>query len=74
MVLVGVADNGLGVPDEMKSHIFDHFRKGGQEWKRVGPFHCQEYGGRIWADDRVPGRPEEGAEIRFILKAAGIKE
>ena len=30
----------------------------------------ERYGGRIRADDRVAGRPEEGAAIRFTLKKA----
>ena len=28
----------------------------------------EAYGGRIWADDRVTGQPEQGAVIRFTLK------
>nr|WP_286680952.1 hypothetical protein [Methanoculleus sp. DTU007] len=30
----------------------------------------ERYGGRIWIEDRVPGRPDEGAAFRFTLKLA----
>ena len=72
---VCVADNGPGIPDDMKSLIFDRFRKGGsRSGKGLGLFIVrslvEEYGGSIRADDRVPKKPEEGAAIRFTLKAA----
>ncbi|MDD3071865.1 MAG: hypothetical protein PHX88_11800, partial [Methanoculleus horonobensis] len=39
-----------------------------------GLFICRtligRYGGRIWIEDRVPGRPEDGAAFRFTLKPA----
>jgi len=28
------------------------------------------YGGRIWVEDRIPGRPEEGAAFRLTLREA----
>ncbi|MDD3934147.1 MAG: hypothetical protein PHP55_09820 [Methanoculleus sp.] len=31
----------------------------------------ERYGGRIWADERVPGEPECGVAIRFTLRKAG---
>lgn len=75
VVTVCVGDNGPGIPDEMKPLIFDRFRKGGKRsGKGLGLFIArslvEEYGGSIRADDRVPGRPEEGAAIRFTLQAA----
>jgi two-component system, NtrC family, sensor kinase len=74
-VVVCVADNGPGIPDDMKPHIFDRFRKEGKRsGKGLGLFIVgslvAEYHGSIWADDRVPGKPEDGAAIRFTLKAA----
>ncbi len=76
-VRVCVADNGPGIPDDMKPFIFDRFRKGGSKsGKGLGLFIARSlvelYGGSIRADDRVPGKPEEGAAIRFTLKAAGM--
>ncbi|WAI01709.1 response regulator [Methanogenium organophilum] len=72
-VFVCVADNGPGIPDEMKSLIFDRFCKGRsrRSGKGLGLFIThklvEEYGGSIQAEDRVPGVPEEGAAIRFNL-------
>ncbi|MGA2105119.1 MAG: ATP-binding protein [Methanoregula sp.] len=75
-ILVTVADNGPGIPDEMKPQIFDRFRKGKSKksGKGLGLFitrHLIEgYGGTIWADDRVPGHQDLGAAIHFTLKLA----
>ncbi|WFN35607.1 response regulator [Methanogenium sp. S4BF] len=75
VVGVCVADDGPGIPDDMKPLIFDRFRKGGsRSGKGLGLFIArslvEEYGGTIRADDRVRGKPEEGAAIRFTLQAA----
>lgn len=74
VVTVCVADNGPGIPDDMKPFIFDRFRKGGSKsGKGLGLFIARRlvetYGGSILADDRVTGNPEEGAAIWFTLKA-----
>jgi len=75
-VRVTVADNGPGIPDELKPEVFDRFRKGKSKksGKGLGLFitrHLIEgYGGSIHAGDRIPGRPKEGAAIRFILRRA----
>jgi signal transduction histidine kinase/CheY-like chemotaxis protein len=75
-VQVTVADNGPGIPDDLKPEVFDRFRKGRSKksGKGLGLFitrHLIEgYGGRIWAGDRIPGRPHEGAAIHFVLKRA----
>jgi signal transduction histidine kinase/CheY-like chemotaxis protein len=75
-ILVTVTDNGAGIPDTMKPQIFDRFRKGKstKSGKGLGLFitrHLVEgYGGMIWAEDRVPGHPNQGAAIFFTLKLA----
>ena len=75
-ILVTVADNGPGISDEMKPQIFDRFRKGKSKksGKGLGLFitrHLVEgYGGRIWAEDRVPGHQDEGTAIHFTMKLA----
>ncbi len=79
-VLVTVEDNGPGVPDDMKEKLFHRFERGGKArggrgGDGLGLFICrtliERYGGQIWIDDRVPGRPEEGgAAFRFTLKPA----
>ena len=75
-VEVVVADNGPGIPDDMKPIIFDRFRKGGhaRSGKGLGLFIVRTliegYGGTVWATDRVAGEPGNGAAIHFTLKKA----
>jgi signal transduction histidine kinase/CheY-like chemotaxis protein len=75
-ILVTVADNGPGISDDMKPQVFDRFRKGKSKksGKGLGLFitrHLVEgYGGRIWAEDRVPGHQDQGAAILFTMKRA----
>jgi signal transduction histidine kinase len=74
MVAVSVTDTGLGIPDAMKPTIFDRFMQNSSTRSSYGlglhitKMLIEAYGGRIWADDRVPGHPEQGAAIRFTLK------
>jgi len=76
MTLVTVADTGPGVPDEIKESIFARFEQGKSRGsgQGLGLSICRmlvtRYGGRIWVEDRVPGRPEEGAAFRFTLREA----
>jgi signal transduction histidine kinase/CheY-like chemotaxis protein len=75
-ILITVADNGPGIPDDMKPQVFDRFRKGKSKksGKGLGLFitrHLVErYGGRIWAEDRVPGHQDQGAAMHFSMKRA----
>ncbi|WP_214020839.1 PAS domain S-box protein [Methanoculleus sp.] len=75
-VLVSVEDTGPGIPDATKPIIFSRFRKGksSKSGKGLGLYIVRmlvtRYGGSIRAEDRVPGRPEEGAAVRFTLKKA----
>jgi len=75
-VLVSIEDHGSGIPDRVKPHVFDRFQRGDTtvSGKGLGLFICrmlvERYGGRIWAEDRVPGDPSRGAVIRFTLKTA----
>lgn len=74
MLLVSFCDTGNGIPDETKPGIFDRFMQGSDMRSSYGlglhivKMLIESYGGRIWADDRVPGHPEQGAAIRFTLK------
>lgn len=71
---VSVSDTGRGIPDEMKPGIFDRFMQDSHKRSSYGlglhivKMLIEAYGGRIWADDRVQGHPEQGAAIRFTLK------
>jgi PAS domain S-box-containing protein len=73
-VLVTVADNGPGIPDNLKEPIFHRFERGQARARGegLGLFICrtliERYGGKIRAEDRVPGHPEKGAKFRFTLK------
>jgi signal transduction histidine kinase len=72
-VTISVEDNGPGISDLTKPKVFGRFARGeGQgSGSGLGLFIAASlvarYGGRIWADDRVAGSPEEGAAIRFTL-------
>jgi len=76
MIEISVADTGKGIPDQMKTMIFDRFTKGSENRGRYGlglqivKMLVEAYGGRVWADDRVAGHPGEGAAIRFTLCTA----
>ncbi|MHA1937558.1 MAG: PAS domain S-box protein, partial [Candidatus Thorarchaeota archaeon] len=62
---VSVADDGEGVPDTMKTVLFDQERRYGglglHQAKRI----IAKYGGKIEVDDRVPGKPSLGALFRL---------
>ncbi|ABN56797.1 MULTISPECIES: PAS domain-containing sensor histidine kinase [Methanoculleus] len=74
-VLVSVEDTGPGVPDTEKQEIFHRYE---QKRRGVGEglglylvrILVERYGGMVWVDDRVPGRPEEGAAFRFTVATA----
>lgn len=75
-VLVSVEDTGPGIPDEVKETVFTRFgenrsRKSGQGLGLyITRMLIERYGGRIWVDDRIRGRPECGAALRLTLKRA----
>ncbi len=73
LVRVSVEDTGPGIPDADKQAVFHRYeQKKRGVGEGLGLFLVQvlieRYGGRIWADDRVPGNPEEGAAFRFTLR------
>jgi PAS domain S-box-containing protein len=76
IVTLTVADTGIGIPDHLKPNIFDRFSREGSKTasgSRGLGLHIvktlvNQYGGRVWAADRVPGKPEEGAAIKVILQ------
>ncbi|KUG19794.1 hypothetical protein ASZ90_010471 [hydrocarbon metagenome] len=80
LVLVSVEDTGPGIPDELKDTIFHRFERGPGlvSGEGLGLYISRKlverYGGRIWVEDRVGGRPECGAVFKILLKDAGRKE
>ena len=74
-VTLSVTDNGIGIPDHLKLNIFDRFNQSSKSapGSRGLGLHIvktlvNNYGGRVWAADRVPGKPGEGAAIKVILQ------
>jgi len=76
-VRVSVEDNGPGIPDAEKPRLFDRLQRGTHRAAGTGlGLHIcrmlvERYGGTIRAEDRVAGRPDLGAAIRFTLRKAG---
>ncbi len=78
-VRVSVEDTGPGIPDDQKQEVFHRYEKRRRGvGEGLGLFLVQvlieRYGGRIWAEDRVPGHPERGAAFRFTLRQAARDE
>lgn len=73
---VTVSDTGPGIPDSMKSLVFDRFRQDSRQRSSYGlglhivKMLVEGYGGRVWAEDRIPGDQHAGAAIRFTLRLA----
>jgi signal transduction histidine kinase len=76
MLEIAVADNGPGIADEIKAGIFDRFAKDTKTRSSYGlglhivKMLIEGYGGRVWADDRIPGDASSGVAIHFTLRQA----
>jgi signal transduction histidine kinase len=72
-VSVAVEDNGKGIPDDLKPHVFERFQRGDTtvSGKGLGLYICksliERYKGTLAVEDRVPGDPGRGVRIRFTL-------
>ncbi|KUG19869.1 hypothetical protein ASZ90_010402 [hydrocarbon metagenome] len=72
-VLVSVEDAGPGIPDDVKALLFRRFERGLGHGRGEGlglyivRMLAERYGGRVFVDDRIPGRPNLGAAFRFTL-------
>jgi PAS domain S-box-containing protein len=64
---ISVADNGPGVPEELRARAFDLFARGENGGTGLGLAICrravERHGGRIWIADA----PQGGADLRFTL-------
>ena len=73
-VMVTIEDTGPGIPDRMKETIFQRFQQGESQGCGEGlglyivAMLVERYGGRVWVEDRVEGRPDLGASFRFTLR------
>jgi signal transduction histidine kinase len=62
---ISVSDDGKGIPDSQKAHLFDTERRFGGVSLHLTRHALDKYRGKINAYDRVPGEPDKGAE--FII-------
>jgi len=73
---ISVSDTGPGIPDSIKSLVFDRFAQDTRRRSSYGlglhivKMLVENYGGNVRADDRIPGEPQSGAAIRFTLHLA----
>lgn len=78
-VEISISDDGPGINDEAKAHIFDMFYSGdnargdGRRGLGLGLSLCKSiitaHGGRIWVEDNIP----RGTVFRFTLHAVEVK-
>lgn len=76
-VVVGVSDQGIGIPEEHQPHVFEKFHRVQDERSRhvqgtgLGLYLCRKiveaHGGRIWLESK----PGQGSTFLFSLPLAG---
>ena len=74
MISVTVADNGPGIPEDLKPRLFERYMRG--ETKKSGKglglyiirTLMERYGGSVRVEDRIPGHPAEGAAVTLTLR------
>lgn len=75
-----IEDTGPGIPDAMKTVIFDRFQRGSKSTsgKGLGLYIVRtlvsRYGGEVWVEDRVADQPGQGVSFRFLLKKAAVSD
>ena len=80
MLEISVEDNGPGISNELKPHIFDRFAEDSKKRYSYGlglhivKMLVESYGGKVWADDRIPGEVSSGTIIRFTVYLAGMND
>jgi PAS domain S-box-containing protein len=72
---VQVDDDGPGIPDESKNMLFNRSLKGTPRAKGMGlglyivKTLVENYGGQVWAEDRIEGDHTKGARFVVMLPA-----
>ncbi len=73
--MVTIEDNGPGIPDELKARLFTRSHKGYQRssGKGLGLYLirtlAEDFHGKVWVEDRVPGDYTKGARFMVMLPA-----
>nr|WP_255668399.1 PAS domain-containing sensor histidine kinase [Methanocella sp. CWC-04] len=73
---ISISDNGPGITDEMKKTIFDRFKRGNTKAKGRGlglylvRTLVNDFHGKVWIEDRVPGNSDMGSKFIIELPAA----
>ncbi len=73
---VAIEDNGPGIPDQVKPKLFHRFQRGDTQahGKGLGLYLVrtlvEDYHGRAWVEDRVPGDHTKGARFVVMLPVA----
>ncbi len=73
--ITSVADNGPGIPDSLKRRLFVRFQRGATKatGRGLGLYLVKtlvdDYHGRVWVEDRIPGDSTKGAKFVVMLPA-----
>ena len=73
--ITSVADNGPGIPDSLKGRLFVRFQRGVTKvsGRGLGLYLVKtlvdDYHGRVWVEDRIPGDFTKGAKFVVMLPA-----
>jgi signal transduction histidine kinase len=65
--VVKIGDDGPGVGETRKGELFDMARRYGGVGLHQSSQISEKYGGSITVHDRVPGKPEKGAEFHILF-------
>jgi signal transduction histidine kinase len=75
---VTVSDNGIGIPDEVKSRLFNRFQRGttNAHGKGLGLYIVksilEKCDGSVEVEDRVHGDPSKGAKFTVMIPAVEL--
>ena len=72
---ISIEDNGPGISDEVKEKLFARFSRGETKAKGKGlglyliKTLVEDFHGKVWVEDRVPGDHTKGAKFVVMLPA-----